>query len=67
MDSRTVWQAGAADRDQERARPTAVILGYDDYQRLVDLEDHYESALLTRSLKDDRFLTLDDVTKRLGL
>jgi prevent-host-death family protein len=49
------------------ARPTAVILGYDDYQRLVDLEDHYESALLTKSLKDDRFLTLDDVTNRLGL
>jgi prevent-host-death family protein len=47
------------------ARPTAVILGYDDYQRLVDLEDHYESTLLTKSLKDDRFLTLDDMTKRL--
>jgi prevent-host-death family protein len=49
------------------ARPTAVILGYDDYQRLVDLEDRYESALLTRSLKEDRFLSLDDVTKRLDL
>ena len=49
------------------SRPTAVILGYDDYQRLIDLEDRYESALLTKSLKDDRFLTLDDVTKRLGL
>ncbi|UVT16565.1 MAG: type II toxin-antitoxin system Phd/YefM family antitoxin [Nitrospira sp.] len=49
------------------ARPTAVLLGYDDYQRLVDLEDRYESALLTKSLKDDRFLTLDDMTKRLGL
>jgi prevent-host-death family protein len=49
------------------SRPTAVILGYADYQRLVDLEDRYESALLTKSLKDDRFLTLDDVTKRLGL
>lgn len=49
------------------SRPTAVILGYDDYQRLVDLEERYESALLTKSLKDDRFLALDDVTKRLGL
>jgi hypothetical protein len=45
-------------------RPTAV--GAEDYQRLVDLEDRYESSLLTRSLKDDRFLTLDDVTKRLS-
>jgi len=48
-------------------RPTAVILGYEDYQRLADLEDRYESALLAKSLKDDHFLSLDDVTKRLGL
>jgi prevent-host-death family protein len=48
-------------------RPTAVILGYEDYQRLVDLEDRYESALLSRSLKEDRFLNLDEVTRRLGL
>lgn len=49
------------------ARPTAVILGYEDFQRLADLEDRYESALLTKSLKEDRFLTLDDVTRKLGL
>lgn len=49
------------------ARPTAVILGYEDFQRLVGLEDRYESALLTKSLKDDRFLTLDEVTRRLDL
>lgn len=48
-------------------RPTAVILGYEDYQRLVDLEDRYESSLLSKSLKDDRYITLDQVTKRLGL
>ena len=48
-------------------RPTAVILGYEDYQRLVDLEDRFESALLAESLKEDRYLTLDEVTKRLGL
>jgi len=49
------------------SRPTAVILGYDDFQRLADLEDRFESAVLTKSLKEDRFLTLDEVTKRLGL
>ncbi len=48
-------------------RPTAVILGYEDYQRLADLEDRFESALLRKSLKEDRFLTLDEVTRRLGL
>jgi len=49
------------------SRPTAVILGYEDFQRLADLEDRFESALLSRSLKEDRFLTLDEVTRRLGL
>ncbi len=49
------------------SRPTAVILGHEDFQRLADLEDLYESALLTRSLKEDRFLSLDEMTKRLGL
>ena len=48
-------------------RPTVVIIGYEDFQRLADLEDRYESALLIKSLKDDRFLTLDEVTRRLGL
>ena len=48
-------------------RPTAVVLGYEDYQRLADLEDRFESALLTKSLKENRFLTLDEVTRRLGL
>lgn len=48
-------------------RPTAVILGYEDFQRLADLEDRFESALLSKSLKEDRFLTLDEVTRRLGL
>lgn len=49
------------------ARPTAVILGYEDFQHLADLEDRFESALLTKSLKEERFLTLSEVTKRLGL
>ena len=49
------------------SRPTAVVLGYEDFQRLADLEDRFESALLTKSLKEDRFLNLDEVTKRLGL
>lgn len=49
------------------ARPTAVVLGYEDFRHLVDLEDRFESALLTKSLKEDRFLNLDEVTKRLRL
>jgi prevent-host-death family protein len=49
------------------ARPTAVILGYEDFQRLADLEDRFESAVLRKSLNEDRFLTLDEVTKRLHL
>jgi prevent-host-death family protein len=49
------------------ARPTAVILGYEDFQRLTDLEDRFESAVLTKTLEEDRFLSLDEVTKRLRL
>jgi PHD/YefM family antitoxin component YafN of YafNO toxin-antitoxin module len=52
---------------KKKRRPTAVILGYDDFQRLADLEDRYESALLTTSLNEDRFLPLDAVSRRLGL
>jgi prevent-host-death family protein len=49
------------------SRPTAVLIGYEDFQRLVDLEDRFESALLTQSLKEDRFLSLDTVARRLRL
>jgi len=49
------------------ARPTAVILGYEDFQRLVDLEDRFESAVLTKSLEEDRFLSFAGITKRLRL
>lgn len=37
----------------------------DSGKRLADLEDRYESALLAKSLNDDRFLPLDAVAKRL--
>lgn len=52
---------------KKERRPTTVILGYEDFQRLGDLEDRYKSALLTRSLTDDRFLPLSAVTRRFGL
>jgi hypothetical protein len=42
-------------------------LGYEDFQWLVDLEDRFQSALLTKSLEEDRFLSLDEVIRRLRL
>ena len=48
------------------ARLTTVLLGYEDFQHLADLQDRSESALLAKRFKDDRFFTLDEVTKRLG-
>jgi prevent-host-death family protein len=42
-------------------RPTAVILGYEDFQRLADLEDRYESALLTNQFSEAGFDTVDDL------
>jgi len=49
------------------SRPTAVVRGYEDFQRLAAIEDRFDSAVLTKSLKGDRFLTLDALTKRLRL
>ena len=48
------------------ARLTTILLGYEDFQDLAGLEARYESDLLAKSFKDDRFFTLDEVTKQLG-
>ena len=49
------------------ARSEDVVLRGKVSQPLLDLEDRFESALLTRSLKEDRFLNLDEVRERLEL
>lgn len=49
---------------KKRTRPIAVILGYADFQHLAGLEDRYQSTVLTKSLKEDRFLPLGAATKR---
>ena len=48
------------------ARRTTVLRGYEDCQHLADLEDRYESVLMAKSFKDERFFILDEVTKRPG-
>ena len=50
-----------------RNKPAAVVIGYDDFRKLEALEDIYESKLLEESLKKGRFLSLEDVAKRLKI
>jgi prevent-host-death family protein len=52
---------------EKRNCPVAVIIGYEDYQKLKALEDIYESKVLEEILKNDRFYTLEEVAKRVNI
>lgn len=52
---------------EKRNIPVAVIIGYEDYQKLKTLEDIYESKVLEEILKNDRFYTLEEVAKRVNI
>lgn len=52
---------------EKRNSPVAVIIGYEDYQKLKALEDIYESKVLEEILKNDRFYTLEEVAKRVNI
>ncbi len=49
---------------EKRSKPVAVVLGYDEYKKLEALEDLYEAKLLEASLKKGKFLSLEEVAKR---
>jgi len=48
-------------------KPAAVIIGYEEYRKLEMLEDMYESRLLEESLKKGKFVSYEDVAKRLNI
>lgn len=48
-------------------KPAAVIIGYEEYRKLETLEDMYESRLLEESLKKGKFVSYEDVAKRLNI
>jgi len=52
---------------EKRNNPVAVIIGYEDYQKLKTLEDIFESKVLEEILKNDRFYTLEEVAKRVNI
>lgn len=52
---------------EKRNSPVAVIIGYEDYQKLKTLEDIYESKVLEEILKNDRFYTLEEAAKRVNI
>lgn len=52
---------------KRRDKPAAVLMGYEDYRRLEELEDAFESALLKRALTKKRFYLLEEVVSKLKL
>ncbi len=52
---------------EKRKRPVAVIIGYEDYKKLEKLEDLFESRLLERVLKERKFYSLEEVSRRLKI
>ncbi len=52
---------------EKRSKPAAVVIGYDEYKKLEQLEDMYESRMLQASLKKGDFVSLEDTAKRLNL
>jgi prevent-host-death family protein len=52
---------------EKRDKPAAVVIGYEDYKKLETLEDIYESKLLEETIKKSRFLSLEEVAKRVPI
>lgn len=52
---------------EKRDKPVAVLIGYEDYKKLEELEDAYESSQLEAALKKGKPLPLEKAVKRLRL
>lgn len=48
-------------------KPSAVIIGYDEYKKLENLEDLFESKVLEESLKKGKFVSLEDAARTLKI
>ena len=52
---------------EKRDKPLAVVIGYEDYKRLEELEDLVLSGMLEKAMKKGKWHSLEDVAKRLNL
>lgn len=52
---------------EKRQKPLAVIIGYDDYKRLEELEDIIESRVLEKALKKGKSYSLEEAARKLKI
>lgn len=52
---------------EKRNKPVAVVIGYEDYKKLEEIEDAYESRLLAAALKKAKPHPIEEAVKRLRL
>ena len=52
---------------EKRSKPAAVVIGYDEYKKLEQLEDMYDSRMLEASLKKGDLVSLEEAAKRLSI
>ncbi len=52
---------------EKRQKPLVVIISYDDYKRLEELEDIIESRVLEKALKKGKFYSLEEAARKLKI
>ena len=52
---------------EKRDKPIAVIIGYDDYKKLEELEDMLQSIMLEKALKKEEVYSLDEASRKLKI
>jgi len=52
---------------EKREKLLAVIISYDDYKKLEELEDMVESRVLEKALKKGKFYSLEEASRKLKI
>lgn len=52
---------------EKREKPLAVIVGYEDYKRLEELEDLIESKILEKAINKGKFYSLEEAARKLKI
>jgi len=52
---------------EKREKPLAVIISYDDYKKLEELEDMVEYRVLEKALKKGKFYSLEEASRKLKI
>ena len=52
---------------EKRHKPAAVMIGYEDFKAIEELEDIYYSQLIKEVLEEDEFYSLEETIEKLGI